>query len=118
MDMYNYFPENFREISEKEFINFGIILKKVVNTEIREMFKSIDGSINLGFNNSIRCKLFYFIDGTGFVIYPDMINMKVRYYLFGCNHDYKIDNYYYLGKCENIYKCTKCGYVINIDSSD
>lgn len=39
----------------------------------------------------------------------------INYLMLGCDHSYKIK---YLANCYNEYRCTKCGYVEVIDSSD
>lgn len=108
---YNDFPPNFREIS---IVEFG---QKLTNytfdySEYRQMWEDVYTK------PAVSAMLFFFWDDTGLAI-----TREGETYAFGCNHlmenvawDRETMGPQY--NCMHAYKCTKCGFIQTIDSSD
>ena len=110
---FNDFPQNMNEISIAEFgrrlthYNFD-------HSEYRQM-RDEDDPTNA---SAISAKLFFFWDDTGVII-----TSEGKIYSFGCNHimentpwDRETMGPQY--NCTNAYKCSTCGFVQVLDSSD
>lgn len=108
---FNDFPPQWRSISAKEF---GRTMNhySTVGTDFRQM---IDYNTN---NPAMSATLFFYHDDTGIAV-----NDKGEMFAFGCNHQYEATPWDYdtMGphfNCNSAYKCTKCGHISVIDSSD
>lgn len=72
--------------------------------------------------------LHYFHDDTGVAIVCDYWNTEkpIRYFRFGCKHDYRElsmeecrkEGLYHAGRCYHVNKCRKCDNINSYDSSD
>jgi len=118
---YNYLPPNFKEITEKEFVDSAFF---TYNPELYEFRQVI---YKLGNKEYYRgLKLYYFHDGTGIGIMRDFENGKVHYFKFAkCEHEMvelgyqecQKEKIFHAGSCYHVYKCLKCGHVESRDSS-
>jgi|WetSurMetagenome_2_1015567.scaffolds.fasta_scaffold121382_2 hypothetical protein len=69
---------------------------------------------------------FGFYDGTGFAMYHDYNNKRMRYFSFaGCIHEFRqptkeeCDAHHdHPGRCYHVSICDKCGYWKSVDTSD
>ena len=109
---FNDYPPNWVEVTESELIRGGMMIYAEQYQEFRQMFRRDGNSEKM-----IAATLYFFPDGSGYAIETDYEARKFRYYMFAaCLHEFGED----LGKRvgEHIYKCRKCGYRKEIDSSD
>jgi hypothetical protein len=110
-------PDNFREISEKEFAQSLFFSENPVATEVR-IFPLREGETPSCFTLS------YMVDGTGFTMHRDYWAGKIRFFTFGCAHSWgpvpsdHPSRSFRLGQCERVMYCTKCEYWHVVDSSD
>lgn len=114
-------PAGFREISERAFAESRFFTHQFIRTEYRQLYFK-DGRY------AYAVRLFYFADHTG-VAMTDRSRQgygKVRFFAFGCEHDYREltedearDRHlpFYSGLCcHNLY-CDKCGHYDQFDST-
>jgi hypothetical protein len=103
-------PNDWREISEKEFAQGQFrIFSRVKNIESR-------------FNGT----LFWFYDNTGVAIVTEYWQGKVKYYAFGCDHKYVeltpeecgLRSIEHFGRCYHVEECSNCKRISTRDSSD
>ncbi len=59
--------------------------------------------------------LFFMHDDNGFAIIGDYHEKTVRFFKFGCKHDFAGEE---VGRCLTKYTCKTCGFVQTVDSSD
>lgn len=111
-------PPNFEEITEEEFSNSGFFIYPIRGVEYRLIL-----SKNLLWDEGgyLDVKLFHFSDGTGFGISPNRDSGKVRYFRYGCKHEWTTATEEDVGRKlfyqEHGRKCEKCGHIRVIDSS-
>ena len=110
---FNDFPPNFIPITVKEF-GSKMTHYDFDYSEYRQMYKDDD----LYATPAVSAKLFFFWDDTGVAI-----TRAGELYSFGCDHT--MENIPWdretMGpqfNCTNAYKCSKCGFVQVLDSSD
>lgn len=106
---YNDVPTGFKEITELEFARSSFFSYCITKVESRQMRIADDQPL-------LDVRLFYMNDNTQFAMGHNSRTGKVTYYRFGCEHEYVETNNY--AKCLHNYKCKKCGYETEIDSSD
>lgn len=123
-DRYNHAPKDWREVSEKEFAQSKFFSYTPSAIEFRQIMYDFDGN---KIEDMLSVHLYLFHDGTGVAMAGDYWKGKVRYFKFGCEHDYKeysakyaIDHNlpYESGRCMHNTICEKCGNVWCYDSSD
>ena len=116
---YNDFPPGWVEIGEKDVLNgrmFFLYSPEVI--EHRQMIPQ-RGKV-------ITARLFHFHDGTGIAMSEDYDKNLIRWFRFGCVHEWRsVDpdecrkrGIYHAPRCYSVSECTKCGHVKSIDSSD
>lgn len=105
---YNDLPPHFKKISEKRFAQSSFFTYLPIKTEFRQVKE-----IGIGFTS---IQLYWFSDGTGIGIKNNFWKGKVYYYKFYiCEHEYEILE---SRMCYSKSKCKKCGYILEVDSSD
>ena len=112
---FNECPENFREITEKEFAKSWFFVYSPNTVEYRQFkFEEKIGSF----------RLFNFHTGIGFAMTNDYWEGKVRYFQYGCEHNWKEisakearEEGIHTGYQFHVNKCTKCGEIWSYDSS-
>ncbi len=122
---YNDFPIGWREIPQKEAVRrFFRYHPDMI--ESRQMLpKRADGSLDY-MKAATDATLHWFSDGTGFGMVGDYDSGCIRFFVFGCEHDYRgmsqqechERGIYHGGRCYSVSECTKCGHVKAVDSSD
>jgi len=112
----NDFPAGWEPITEAEFAK-SEFFNGWVAMEHRQMFQE---------NKAVHAYLFHFHGGDGIAIENDFWGGKIRYYRFGCKHEYSealgdehaVEIGMRLGHCDHAYKCMKCGHFMVQNSSD
>jgi hypothetical protein len=112
---YNKEPDGWREITEGEFAQSMFFTYHPVSHEYRQIIQ--------GNEPVISAKMFNMHDGTGVAMSSDYWDKKVRYYAYGCQHEWggKLtdeEKNVKLFRCDHVYKCKKCGFFQVVDSSD
>jgi len=103
---FNEIPAGWREINEGQFAQSMFFTYTPVAHEYRQIFPP-------GEPHVLDIKMFHMHDGTGFAMYSDYWGKKVRYFAFGCEHEWggKLTD---AEKAITVYNCTskckKCGY--------
>ena len=123
---FNDFPPNWREIDEKTFSqsHFFMYTPKIV--EYRQMLERDENGLMKMDKMCVSAHLYIFEDGVGFAMHSDYWAGKIRFYQFGCQHDYRPVSsdecrnrgIYHGGKFFHVSECSKCGYIMAVDSSD
>jgi len=121
---FNEAPEGWEEITEKEFVQSDFFIYTWEAFEFKQLDKLADGTHLEG--PILPVKLFWMNDGTGYGISSDYWKGKIRFFRFGCRHDYRgmgveecrERGISHFGRCYHVSECRKCGYVHAVDSSD
>jgi hypothetical protein len=122
----NYAPKGWREITEKEFSQSLFFTYTPVAIEYRQLTCDYDGN-KLNEKYMLAVKMFMMHDGTGVAISADYWEGKLRFFAFGCQHEYREYGREYAtehklpyegGRCMHNYHCKKCSDVMIHDSSD
>jgi len=123
---YNVAPTGWTEISEAEFCKSGFFTWSPSYQEYRQLYRDIDGNT---FDKYISVKMYYMWNSQGFAISADYWAGKLRFFRFGCDHEYGapmtdsdwnspgVDKHF-RGMCCHTEKCKKCGHIWQYDSSD
>jgi len=125
---YNTFPVGWREVTEKEYAQYGTTyIPEYIET--RQMFRvkddDVTGRDNFLTNKIMSATLFWFRDKTGWAIVPNFWEGSIRYFRFGCDHEYKElsmsesakRGVHHFGNCYHVRECKKCGHIYAYDSS-
>lgn len=110
-------PPNFREVDEQEFINSA--MRRVYTPQRMEyrQVKLMQTAYGSTREVSSGLQLYWYHNGRGDAILLDWHEKRTRYFLFAeCEHEMKHSRN--LGRCFNEYKCSKCGYTEQVDTSD
>jgi len=103
------FP-NMRELSEKDFAQSQFFTYCHGEPEYRQFpFKHSDGKT---YTATARG---YMVNGEGFCVIREYWQGRVRWFKYGCEHNYEEKN---VGRCLHKYTCTKCKHSYTTDSSD
>ena len=108
-----------REVTEGEIARSNFASHSPVAREYRQI-RSDDGKPMLAVT------LYFMHDGTGVGMHFDYWGQKVRWFKFGCAHKYvglsqeecRAAGIYHGGRCYHVSKCSECGHVNAVDSSD
>jgi len=120
---YNDKPPNWTSLTEEEFSRCDFFTYTFTSTEFRQ-FK--DPENNNGYNGFQSVRLYFMPAGHGYGIYSDWQNERVRFFRFGCKHQYRgLDqaecrarNIPHYGRCYSVAECVLCGHIYATDSSD
>lgn len=119
---YNHPPPNFREVTETEFAQCRVAGGFPLYVEARQIDpKRLPEGMARYY---LDVMLFWNNDSTGWAFHREYYTRKVRYFLFGCDHDQKGEftpeekAKLPSGRCLHSYKCSKCGLIETVDSSD
>lgn len=130
---YNVAPEGWREVTEAEFGRTRFFDYEPICREHRQLLRDQDGEPldyrdlpNARVPRMIDAPLFWFSDETGVAIWFDSAAQRVRYFAFGCRHDFVElggkecwqRGVSHFGMCYHVYECSKCGHIEAHDSSD
>lgn len=115
---FNEFPPQWREISEKEFVNRGFFHYMAQIIEYRQMLAKEK-------KEKLLCAtLFHMpVPGEGFALAHQA--GELRFFAFGCDHQWKEltpleareEGVTHFGTFDHVYKCSKCGRTKAEDSS-
>ena len=119
MDSFNEVPANWREVPEKEFAQSIAFTYPPERSEFRQIAPT-------GEPYTLSVRLNFMHDGTGWAMASDYWEGKVRFFRFGCAHEWRgvgqdecrERGIFHGGNCYNVSQCKKCGYVSGVDSSD
>lgn len=122
---YNKAPKGWKEISEKDFARSMFFTYSPKSMEHRQVFYDWDGNA-LGEKYWLSITMFHMHDGTGFAMSSEWTDGKVRYFRFGCEHQYRglsqqecrDRGIAHFGSCYHVSECGVCGHIKSIDSSD
>lgn len=117
----NSFPNNWREITEKEFIQNTLWSSYTPEFVSPSRFMLSDNP-----KMSVTATLYFYYDKTGVAIQSDYWAGKLKFFAFGCKHDNRElsmkecreKNIWHAGNCWHVYLCKKCGHIEGHDSSD
>jgi hypothetical protein len=120
---YNSKPPNWKEITEERFAHCDFFTYAFTKVEYRQFQ---DPENNSGYKGFISVQLFYMPAGHGYGIISDRKNKRVRYFRFGCEHEYvgldpeecRRQGIPHYGRSYSVAKCKKCGHIYTCDSSD
>lgn len=124
MSDFNKTPDNWREISEEEFVKGNFFLYAPQRTEFRQLTKAGVKAESGG--SLINAQLYFFHDETGVAMMDDHWAGKIRFFAFGCAHEWKeiphvearnhglrpVDSF------DHAYRCEKCGATKMVNTSD
>jgi hypothetical protein len=121
---FNDFPIGWRELTEKEFAQSKFFRCSPRHVEFRQMYPQDENGKRMR-EGMVATRLMWMQDKTGYALANDFWAGTVRYYAFGCQHDYRElsqaecreRDTTHFGMCWHIYECKKCGYVMAQDSS-
>lgn len=102
----NDFPPGWREMPEKEAAQSAFFGESTQLVEFRQMFRA-------GSTEPVQeARLFFLPDDTGFALVSDFWGGKVRFFRFGCEHEFQ-------HQPDGSGVCRHCGFVqLRRDSSD
>lgn len=118
---YNDFPPNWHEITEEQFVKSRFFIFGIDGTETRQMMIHPDGTRQREY---VSARLFFMHDNTGVAIAGDYWSGKLKFYAFGCKHEWGdateelAARNRRLESTERALFCTKCKHFQIIDSSD
>lgn len=116
---WNDFPPAWRELTEEQFAKSMFFTYTPVMHEFRQMLDRSKPQ-----QPAMSATLYHMHDGTGFSIVNDFWAGKVRFYTFGCDHEYGDASEELrrrgirLHQGEHAGFCKKCGHLRIVDSSD
>lgn len=122
---YNDFPPGWREITQEDFARSIYFTYAPRSVEYRQMLRYMDGREHSG--KMVDGFLYFFHDGTGFSIINDFWANTVRFYAFGCAHEYAGNSISLeaakargitISQHDSVFYCPKCGHLEVHDSSD
>ena len=125
---YNFAPLGWREITPKEFAETHLFFSYAPESvETRHICYEYDERGELRSIPAQNAQMFHFYNGTGYALVHEWQRggWVVRYFKFGCEHDFaelspaeaKAEGVEHWGKFCHVYKCRKCGFVEVQDSS-
>lgn len=109
---YNAAPLGLREITEAEFAQSDYWIYSPVKEEFRQIMRYPEGVEPIKGLQGIR--MYWMHDGHGWGMYHDYWAKKIRYFRFGCEHEWTDKK---IGNCLHLYTCSKCGKKKEVDSS-
>lgn len=116
---FNSAPVGWTEMTEAEFAKSMFFSYSPDYTEYRQILRLADGTpLDLP-NGCLSVHMFWYWDKTGIAMHSDYWAGKVRYFRFGCAHEYvsiKTPPRPYSGLHTD--KCKKCGQEWTYDTSD
>jgi hypothetical protein len=115
---YNKAPTGFREITEGDFAQSAFFTYGFMGVEHRQILNWPQPKAPM-----LHAHMYHLHDGTGFAMVNDYWGKKVRYFVFGCEHEWggeltEAEKSVPVYNCTTKYKCKLCGYFQQIDSSD
>lgn len=120
---YNDPPPNFREVTAEEISRSDFF----TYTPKFYFYRQIDPK-RLPWNEKYFLSVHFYgmSDGTGYGIASDWHGRKVRWFRYGCEHNYvekgtdwcKEHEIVHFGHCYHVYECSECKHVKAEDSSD
>lgn len=124
---FNDFPLGWREVSVSEYAQWGQTYSPT-HYESRQMMYEVLPDLKTRHKTKelVSATLEWHKDGTGWAIVTDYWKETIKFYRFGCDHDYKelsVDDadkrgIYHARRCYHVVECKKCGHVMSYDSSD
>jgi len=106
---YNEKYSGWEEITIEEFARSRFFTECIIAHQYKQVVLDPDKG-----QEGVRC--FVFIDGGGFALAGEYWEKRLRIFRFGCDHEMEFQEQ--LGRCYRRYRCKKCGYTQDIDSSD
>jgi hypothetical protein len=123
---YNEFPRGWAEITQKDFTQGPMFRYMPRYVEPRQMY-AVQPETGLRGGKMTDATLYWFEDGTGVAMVSDFWKGTIRYFAFGCKHEYKdlpqkecasrIPAIYHAGRCYSVSECKKCLHILAVDSS-
>lgn len=115
---YNKAPAGWREITEGEFAQSSFFTYGFTGIEHRQILNWPEPKAPM-----LSAQMYHMHDGTGFAMVNDYWGKKLRYFAFGCVHEWggeltEAEKAVQVFNCTTKYKCKKCGYFQQVDSSD
>lgn len=115
----NKVPPGWKEITEEEFVKGKFFIYTPAYREYRQLHPKQKAGVKSEETGDclFEAWLYFYRDGQGIAMMPDIDAGKVRYFKFGCDHsmeEIESDSRRHL----HTYKCRKCGYEVTYDSSD
>jgi hypothetical protein len=116
---WNEVPNGWREVSEKEFAQSPAFIYPPVSSEHRQIHPE-------GEPEYLSVRLNFLHDGTGWALGHDYWKGRVRFFQFGCVHEWRevpsqecrSRGIFHGGRCFHVSECLKCHHVQGVDSSD
>jgi len=110
-------PETWASMSEEDFAKSKFFHYTPSAIGYTQVFKDKDGS---PLKEMLSIHFFWFdFDKTGIAVVSDYWGGKVKYFRFGCDHDFhEVYDGVLRGRCLHTYECKKCGSRHTVDSSD
>lgn len=117
---YNDPPKGCHQITEAEFSQISQFASHSPVCVVYKQFIPPGESIYHG----MSCYMFR--DGTGYGMYFDYWGKKIKYYYFGCDHQYvelspeqmRVKGIPAMGSCAHAFECDFCGYINAYHSDD
>lgn len=117
---FNTAPVGFAEITQKEFAQSNFFRYGPEAIEHRQLL-NVPGEKTM-----LAVWMYYYHDGTGLALAEDFWAGTIRYFRFGCDHDYRElspeatrqRGLSHFGHCWHTYECQTCGHIEAHDSSD
>jgi hypothetical protein len=114
---FNEAPIGLREIKEEVFARSQFFVSLPTHTEYRQVIRE---------SQVLALHMFWFQDKTGIAISRDYYAGKIKYFAFGCEHNFirlfdkecEERNIKLYNNCVSVYKCCNCNYISINDSSD
>ena len=110
---------NIREVTEEE------ISRSMLGMYTPEYIGYISNIEHKDYKHYINMHVYIFWDRTGIGMYADYRNRKLRWFKFGCKHDYKeltpsesnAKGIQHFGTFWHVKECRICGFISSYDSS-
>ena len=119
---FNAFPPGWRELTQADFAKSAYFTYSPELVEYRQMYDS--GGLRVGGQPAVSAHLNFLHDNTGFAIVNDFWKGTVKFFAFGCDHEFvdgsaeaerrQIRRFY----PDNARYCPKCNYLAIHDTSD